>query len=102
MYRFKFMTGEIEITHEKCHLCPSKICVSECDLQGRMILRLEGGVPLLGVGAAEVERGLCTECLACEFACATRGRGALRVILPVEGLQEWREKHNPSHRHRSE
>lgn len=96
MYEFEFRTGKVSIDYAKCDGCTSFACVKACSLYGRNILRVQGGKPVLSVSPEEARR-LCIECLACEQECRLWGQEALRIALPIEGLEEqtvcfWRKR----------
>ena len=83
-YGFETLTGAVQIDHEKCRLCADKPCVQACRAN---VLRFEGTVPMLAIPEQEAKKGKCTECLACELACQFHGNKALRIDLPVPGLE---------------
>jgi succinyl-CoA synthetase beta subunit len=86
-YRFDTPTGSIEIDHAACDHCESKACVDECVPS---ILELREGLPFLNIDPERARRGGCTECLACELECFFRGKRAVRIELPIEGLDRYR------------
>lgn len=75
--------GTVLIDTEKCKGCGSKICAKVC--QGSFI-KIEGGIPVLSLSLAEIKRGACTECLACELDCELRGQGAIKIVYPMPEL----------------
>jgi succinyl-CoA synthetase beta subunit len=83
-YRFETLTGAVIIDHEKCRLCASKPCVEACRSN---VLRFEGTLPVLAIPEREAKKGKCTECLACELECRFQGNKALRIDLPIPGLE---------------
>lgn len=87
LYEFEFRTGRALIDHTKCGGCTSYACVKACSLYGRRILRLQGGKPVLSVPRDEAKR-LCIECLACEWDCLSKGKGAITLVLPIQGLED--------------
>ncbi|MFQ6069327.1 MAG: ATP-grasp domain-containing protein [Candidatus Aminicenantales bacterium] len=89
VYSFKTMTGEIFISHEKCLRCKTKGCVESCSPR---ILKVEEQKPVLAISAEEVERGKCTECLACEIYCKFHEQDSLYIHLPLPGLKKYRQK----------
>jgi len=91
-YCFGTRTGQICIDHAKCSACTTKACVDACSRYGAAILMLEDGKPVLNVSLEEAERRD-TECLACEQECEVRGKGAIVIVLPINGLDEYRERH---------
>ena len=50
---------------------------------------MKDGKPALG-GDAEFGRQRGTECLACEYECWFRGKGAITIEAPIPGLEEYR------------
>ena len=88
-YAFETMTGSIHVETAKCADCETKACVESCIPK---ILELKDGVPVLKIEENEAKKGKCIECLACELACMSKGKGALKTVLPIEGLKELREK----------
>ncbi|MCB2188282.1 MAG: acetate--CoA ligase family protein [Deltaproteobacteria bacterium] len=82
-YSFDTITGSLHIDHAACLACANQPCVAACPAG---VLRLEDGRPVLALSPADVRRGRCTECLACELACQFEGRGALFIELPIPGL----------------
>lgn len=91
MYEFEFRTGRLIIDRSKCEGCTSYACVKACSLYGRGILSVRGGKPALAIDPGEATR-LCIECLACEEHCRLEGKGAIRIELPMPGLEEYRER----------
>lgn len=89
-YAFGTVTGgTVTFDHAACLACESKICVETCVPK---ILSLEDGVPVLNISREEAEKGRCTECLACEIECYFEGNRGGRIELPIEGLDEYRQK----------
>jgi succinyl-CoA synthetase beta subunit len=88
-YTFKTLTGSVTYDHAICALCESKACIKTCVPQ---ILKLEDGLPVLAITAAEAAKGKCTECLACEVECAVHGAGGGYVDLPIAGLDDYRRR----------
>lgn len=86
--RFKvFSGGTLEFDLDKCEICQTKPCVEACNSPNMgSVLGLKDGHPDLKVKEADVAKGACTECLSCEFACNSMGKRAIRVILPIPGL----------------
>jgi len=82
-------TIKVYIDDEKCEQCESKACIKACSLYDRGVLRLKGGKPTVLMSAEEVKR-TGTECLACEYECWLRGRNAIRIEIPITGLDEYR------------
>lgn len=84
-YEFQSPTGTVRFDYEKCRACKTQICVEECIPK---ILKLEDGVPVLGVSREDAARNKCIECLACELECLAGGRRGCRIELPIPGLDE--------------
>jgi len=85
---FAERTIVVRIDTAACGACETKACVSACGTYSRGILRLSDGVPSVAhLAPSEVVRKG-TECLACEHACRVRGREALSIEVPIEGLEE--------------
>ena len=82
-------TIKVYIDDEKCEQCESKACIKACSLYDRGVLRLKGGKPTVLMSAEEVKR-TGTECLACEYECWLKGRNAIRIEIPITGLDEYR------------
>jgi succinyl-CoA synthetase beta subunit len=83
-YSFKTKTGTVsfdyngldEISATKIvESCPQKILKSD-----------ENNMPVLATEREEVERGKCSECLACEFASLDLGLNSVKIEFPIEGL----------------
>ncbi|MDR1322095.1 MAG: hypothetical protein LBK56_11810 [Gracilibacteraceae bacterium] len=87
MYIIKEKTIIISIDTEKCETCASKACIDACRKYARGILApdSQGAPSVAHLSEAETLR-LGTECLACEYACNTRGRKAVTIEAPIEGL----------------
>jgi len=85
-YSFKTLTGQWTIDHAKCTQCDSKPCVSACHPN---ILELKDGKVVLNITPDEAAKGRCTECLACEIACWSEAGQAIRIDLPIPGLDEY-------------
>lgn len=95
-YCFETRTGQVCFDHAKCDGCDSQACVEACRRVGANILVAEEGLPVLSVARDEARRRD-TECLACELACSLRGKQAISILLPIEGLEEFRNLHgNPT------
>jgi NAD-dependent dihydropyrimidine dehydrogenase PreA subunit len=88
--RFETLTGRFTLHYDRCDGCDAYHCVKACSLYGRDVLRIREGRPVLAVGEEEAKR-LCIECLACEVECLLNGYGAIRIELPIPGLEEKRE-----------
>jgi hypothetical protein len=81
--RYDFRTGSVFVDDAKCEGCTSLACVKACSQYGGYLYRVKAGKMILGIPEEDVPRR-CNECLSCEYECAARGRGALRIVLPVE------------------
>jgi len=88
-YTFETITGKVEFNHDLCRTCESKICVRGCIPQ---ILKLENDVPVLAITEEEAKKGRCIECLVCEVECEFHGNNGGFVVLPIEGLESYKEK----------
>ena len=93
MYSFECRTGRVSIDHSKCDGCATFACVEACRLYGSGILGVQGDKPMLTV-APEYAKRRCTECLACELDCYSRGQQAITISLPLAGLEEFRRAVN--------
>lgn len=83
-YSFKTKTGTVNFDYSKLDKVSAEKLVASCPPK---ILRLnENDKPVLAIEPEEAERGKCTECLACEFACMDLGLNAVKIDFPVEGL----------------
>jgi len=86
---FETMGGAtIEIDLEKCKKCDSKACVEACNKphMGSILGLDENGMPQLVLDEAKVNRGACTDCLACELDCELYGNKALKITLEMPDL----------------
>ncbi|RKX68978.1 hypothetical protein DRP53_09540 [candidate division WOR-3 bacterium] len=88
-YGFETFSGILSINHDLCRNCDHKGCIESCRYG---ILKLEDGVPVLALDPELVKKGRCIECLACEQFCHFKGKKAIRIILPIPGLSEYRER----------
>lgn len=89
---FEIKTGKITIDRTKCKTCNSYACAKACSLYGRMVYRIQEGIPVLTSTPEEVKDRLCIECLACEPDCYFYGKNAIKISLPIKGLDEYRKK----------
>ncbi len=85
-YAFKTLTGQWTVDHAKCASCDKKPCVDACHPN---ILELDDGKVVLNITAEEAAKGRCTECLACEIACWAEAKKAIKIDLPIPGLDEY-------------
>jgi hypothetical protein len=94
--KFEFRTGKITIDYGKC-IAPDCgfACVKADRFYGRNVLKIEKAKPTLSVSKEEAKR-LCNECLACEIHCRFSNSDAVRIELPLPGLDQYRSKHERS------
>ena len=89
---FEERTIKIIIDEEMCEGCQTHACVEACKIFDRGVLVLVDGKPGVTLSPEDLKRRG-TECLACEHACRLRGNGAIRIEVPMPGLDEYRKKH---------
>jgi hypothetical protein len=89
MQEFEEQTIKVIIEESKCAACETKACIAACKTYARGILVLKDGAPVVEGDA----KRLGTECLACEYECWFRGKGAIRIEAPIPGLEAYRQKH---------
>ncbi|MDR1604344.1 MAG: hypothetical protein LBS10_06080 [Gracilibacteraceae bacterium] len=90
MYTIKERSIIISIDTDKCITCTSKACIEACRLYARGILAPDkNGAPSTAHLSEEETLRLGTECLACEYACDTRGRGVITIDVPIKGLSAY-------------
>jgi hypothetical protein len=65
---------------------------------GTGALKIEDGKPAVASKDPEALRRLCTECLACEYYCMLRGGNAIRIVVPMYGLDEVVKKYHQLYR----
>lgn len=82
-YEFKTPTGRIRFDYGECRRGAAELVVKACKPG---ILKVEDGVPVLAVTREEAARNKCIECLACEIDSAFAGFDAVRIDLPIPGL----------------
>jgi succinyl-CoA synthetase beta subunit len=83
-YSFETKTGTISFDYKQLDDSSAEKIIASCP---QKILKLdENNRPVLAIGVEEVERGKCSECLACEFASLDLGLNAVRIDFPIEGL----------------
>jgi hypothetical protein len=80
---------KITIDTGKCPDCTSKACVSACKTYSRGILQLNDGVPSVSYISSDEVKRRGTECLACEYECWQRGKDAIRIDIPIKGLDDY-------------
>ena len=88
MLEFEERTIKVVIDDSKCPQCQTKACLKGCSMYDRGILKLKGGKPV--VFDLEEAKRVGTECLACEYECWFRGLDAIRIEVPISGLEEYR------------
>jgi len=90
---FETETGKVTIDIDKC-IAPACgfACVKADRWYGRGCLKIEDGKVSLAGDSNQLKR-LCNECLACEVECELHGGRAIKVELPLYGLEEFRRKH---------
>jgi Fe-S-cluster-containing dehydrogenase component len=89
---FEERTIRIVIDTEKCPECSSKACIDACSIYSRGILKLHEGKPSISHLSSDEVKRKGTECLACEYACWQRGLNAIRIEIPIKGLDEYLRK----------
>jgi len=79
----------INIDTTKCPECATKACITACKIYARELLHLNDGIPTVSYISKEevIRRG--TECLACEYACKKEGKDAIRIDIPIRGLDDY-------------
>jgi succinyl-CoA synthetase beta subunit len=86
-YSFESMTGRLTFDHAKCIKCDEMPCIKACITSILMEKETDGGtVPVLNITEEEAKKGRCTECLACEIECWAHALNAIKIDLPIEGL----------------
>ena len=89
-YSFPTVTGgTVAFDDELCLRCEDHPCVAACKPQ---ILSVSEGTVRLNIGVDEARGGKCIECFACEQECAFHAAGAIRITMPIPGLQEYQTK----------
>lgn len=83
---FEILTGKIMIDLEQCLSCRTKACVDACPAR---IFRRDGDGIALNMDREKIKRGGCTETTACELECQRRGRGGLRLVLPMSAFDRY-------------
>ena len=89
---FEETTIKVTIDTSKCPDCTTKACVEACKVYARGILQLNDGIPSVSHISPEEIKRKGTECLACEYACWQRGKDAIRINVPIKGLDEYLKK----------
>lgn len=90
----EFLERSIKVTIDtsKCQECESKACVAACKKFARGILQLQDGAPSVAHLSDDEVKRRGTECLACEYECWFRGKSAIKIDVPVKGLDEYLRK----------
>ena len=91
---FEERTIKVIIDTTKCPDCSSKAFVDACQVYARGILQLNDGMSSVSHLSPEEVKRKGTECLACEYACWQRGKDAIRIEVPIKGLDEYLGKRN--------
>ncbi len=92
MLEIKEKSITVNIDTSKCDTCETKACAAACKKYARGLLQITDGKPSVEhLSAAEVLR-LGTECLACEIACKFEGNKAIKIDVPIEGLDDYLAK----------
>lgn len=89
---FEETTIKVTIDTSKCPDCTTKACVEACKVYDRGILQLNDGIPSVSHISPEEIKRKGTECMACEYACWQRGKDAIRINVPIKGLDEYLKK----------
>lgn len=92
MLEFWERTIKVTIDTSLCKECETKACIDACKTYARGILKLKDGVPSLDHLTSEEVSRRGTECLACEYECWFRGKSAIKIDIPIEGMDEYLEK----------
>ena len=88
MLEFEERTITVRIDDSKCCECQTKACIKGCTIYDRGILKLKDGKPT--VSDLEEAKRVGTECLACEYECWFRGLNAIKIEIPIRGLEQYR------------
>ncbi|MDN5345392.1 MAG: hypothetical protein PWQ18_1506 [Clostridia bacterium] len=92
MLEFRERTIKISIYTSKCKECATKACIDACKKFARGILQLQDGAPSVAHLGEEETKRRGTECLACEYECWFRGKSAIKIDVPIEGLDAYLRK----------
>ncbi|NLW07086.1 MAG: hypothetical protein GX039_03760 [Clostridia bacterium] len=92
MLTFEERTIKVTIDTSQCNECETKACIEACKKYARGMLQLKDGVPSVDHLSAEEIARRGTECLACEYECWFRGKSAIKIDVPIEGLDEYLAK----------
>lgn len=90
---FTTMAGAtIRFDLKKCDECETKACIEADHLPFLgPVLELRDGRPALMWDRAEIKRGKCTDCVACELACMLDGNGGVSITYAIPKLDEFLE-----------
>lgn len=89
---FEERTIKVMIDTDKCPDCTTKACIEACKVYSRGILQLNDGKPSVSHLSPEEVKRRGTECLGCEYECWQRGNSAIRIEVPIKGLDEYVRK----------
>lgn len=89
---FEERTIKVIIDTDKCPDCTTKACIEACKVYSRGILKLNDGKPSVSHLSPEDVKRRGTECLGCEYECWQRGNSAIRIEVPIKGLDEYVRK----------
>ncbi|MEW8959469.1 MAG: hypothetical protein AB2448_10265 [Moorella sp. (in: firmicutes)] len=92
MLEFWERTIKVTIDTDKCDACETKACIDACKKFARGLLQLKDGRPSVEHLTEDGIQRLGTECLACEYECWFRGKSAIKIDVPIEGLDEYLRK----------
>jgi Fe-S-cluster-containing dehydrogenase component len=92
MLEFEERTIKVIIDTDKCPECETKACIAACNKFDRGTLKEKDGKPSVEHLTPDDVKRLGTECLACEYECWLRGKGAIKIEVPIPGLDEYLKK----------
>lgn len=92
MLEFSERTIKVAIDTTLCKECETKACIDACKTYARGMLQLKDGVPSVDHLSTEEVARRGTECLACEYECWFRGKSAIKIDIPIVGMDEYLEK----------
>lgn len=95
---FETKCMKVKIDYSRCEAARSKsanpgcgfACVKADRMYDRGVLRIEGNRPVLAVPAEDVKK-VSNESLSWEYACNQTGNGAIEIVIPFPGLDEYRK-----------
>jgi hypothetical protein len=85
-------TIKVTIDTSKCTECETKACIDACKKFARGMLQLQDGAPSVAHLSEDEVKRRGTECLACEYECWFRGKSAIKIDVPIEGMDEYLRK----------